>query len=302
MRAGAAAFLAKPVELNALKIADTGKAGKTSWIYRGIFGSPAHWLGNRRKAVFALFVAGVIPCAVLGAQDSAVEDSVIAQGLAEMLQNARTVISNEQDLINDPQLGDKHLTGKVVLDRTVEHFLQATGIDPIKTEPGSREGRLLRAMMQAIVQVVDDNQATINAKGTGFKGFIPAVFGRLVAEEFGQLAKGEAEVKVTAPPELVRNRKARPDKWEAEVIKTKLLDPAWPSAALLRDSRYQWAVGIPGYGPGVLRTVLPGLSRHTQGRNGHHRLPQGRRKAERPGLGGQHHPLSLNRMVMAETQ
>jgi hypothetical protein len=223
-----------------------------SWICRGIFGSPAHWLGNRRKAVFALFVAGVMPYAVLGAQDSAAEDSVIAQSLAEMLQDARTVISNEQDLINNPQLGDKHLTGKVVLDRAVEHFSQATGVDPMKIDPKSREGRLLRAMMQAIVQVVDDNQGTINAKGTAFKGFIPAVFGRLVAEEFGQLAKGEAEVKVTAPPELVRNRKARPDKWEAEIIKTKLLDPAWPigqpySATVDTNGRSAFRVMVPEY-------------------------------------------------------
>jgi len=84
-----------------------------SWVCRAIFGPPAHWFGNLRKAAFALFVAGVMPYALLGAQNSAVEDSVIAQGLAEMLQDARTVISNEQDLINNPELGDKHLTGKV---------------------------------------------------------------------------------------------------------------------------------------------------------------------------------------------
>jgi hypothetical protein len=59
-----------------------------SLIYRGILGSPAHWLGNRRKALFALIVAGVMPYAVLGAQDSAAEDSAIARSLAEMLQDA----------------------------------------------------------------------------------------------------------------------------------------------------------------------------------------------------------------------
>ena len=68
------------------------------------------------------------------------EDSVIAQHLAEMLQDARTVISNEQELINDPQLGDKRLTGKVVLDRAVEHFSRATGVDPIKMDPDRGRG------------------------------------------------------------------------------------------------------------------------------------------------------------------
>jgi hypothetical protein len=153
----------------------------------------------------------------------------IAQSLAEMLRDARTIISDQQDLINDPQLGDKHLIGEVVLEQAVAKYSKHTGVDPKKLDPASRQGRLLRAMMAAIVEVVDDNQATINEKGTGFKGFIPAVFARLVAESFDHLAKGEAEVKVTAPLDLVRNRKARPDPWETEVIEKRLLDPAWPA-------------------------------------------------------------------------
>ena len=39
-------------------------------------------------------------------------------------------------------------------------------------------------MMAAITEVMDANQSTINAKGIGFKAFIPAVFGRLVSEAF----------------------------------------------------------------------------------------------------------------------
>ncbi len=176
----------------------------------------------------------------------------IAQSLAEMLRDARTVISDQQDLINNPQLGDKHLTGKVVLDQAIAKYSKDTGVDPRKLDPASREGRLLRAMMAAIVEVVDDNQPTINEKGTGFKGFIPAVFARLVAESFDQLAKGEAEVKVTAPLELVRNRKARPDPWETQVIEKRFLDPAWPagkpfSAEVETNGRPAFRVMVPEY-------------------------------------------------------
>ena len=46
--------------------------------------------------------------------------------------------------------------------------------------------------MDAIVEVTDANQATINAKGVGFKAFIPAVFARLVNEAFESRAKDEA--------------------------------------------------------------------------------------------------------------
>ena len=104
---------------------------------------------------------------------------MIAQSLAEMLRDGRTVVSNNQDLINNPDLGDKHLTGQVVLDQSVKRYQEATGVDPTKIDPNSRQGRLLRAMMAAIVASTDENQTTINEKGIGFKGFIPAVFGRL---------------------------------------------------------------------------------------------------------------------------
>jgi hypothetical protein len=180
------------------------------------------------------------------------EDATIAQNLAEMLCDARTVISNNQDLINNPEIGDKHLTGKVVLDQAVQSYQKATGIDPTATDLNSREGRLLRAMMAAIVAATDENQATINEKGTAFKGFIPAVFARLVSEDFNQRAKGEAEVKVTAPPELVRNRKAKPDSWEADIMKTKLLRADWPAgqsyaAVVDTNGRPAFRVAVPEY-------------------------------------------------------
>jgi hypothetical protein len=177
---------------------------------------------------FALFLIGMIVPASLGQQSPAEEDAKIAQSLAEMLRDARAIISNSQNRINDPDIGDKGLTAKIVLDQAVEIYKKNTGVDPMTIDPASRHGRLLRAMMAAITDVMDANQSTINAKGIGFKAFIPAVFGRLISESFARLASGEAELKVTAPPELVRNRKARPDSFEEKVIKTKLLDPAWP--------------------------------------------------------------------------
>jgi len=205
---------------------------------------------RRRHAVLALVVAGLMPSFAAAAAPD--DDMAIAQSLAEMLRDARTIISNEQDRINDSQLGDKHVTGKIVLDQAIASYIKATGTDPRKTSPESRQGRLLRAMMQAIVEATDDNQGTINEKGIGFKGFIPAVFARLVAENFVQLAKGEAEIKVTAPPQLVRNRKARPDQLEADIIKTKFLEPTWPmgqaySAKVEAKGRPAFRMMVPEY-------------------------------------------------------
>ena len=66
------------------------------------------------------------------------------------------------------------------------------------------------------------------------------------------MAKGEAEVKVTAPPELVRNCKARPDAWEADIMKTKLLTADWPkgqsySAVVDTNGRPAFRVAVPEY-------------------------------------------------------
>lgn len=189
--------------------------------------------------------------AVAGPAPSA-QDEAIAASLAEMLRDARTIVSNNENLINDPTLGDKHLTGKKVLSDAIALYRQNTGVDPNTIDPNSRKGRLLHAMMNAIVQVMDDNQMTINEKGTGFKGFIPAVFGRLVSEAYNGLAENEAVLKVTAPPDLVRNIKARPDAWEKEVIETKLLNPDWPrgqpfAADVSINGRPAYRIAVPEY-------------------------------------------------------
>ena len=117
------------------------------------------------------------------------EEALIAKNLADMLRAARQVISSNQGRINDPNVGDKGLTGHVVLEQAIEIFKKTTGTDPATVDPSSRLGRLLRAQMDAIVDATDANQGTINAKGVGFKAFIPAVFARLVNEAFENRAK-----------------------------------------------------------------------------------------------------------------
>ena len=183
---------------------------------------------NFARLLFGGFLIGGLVFSVAPLRAGPDDDADIAKSLADMLRAGRQVISNNQGLINDPNLGDKGLSGQVVLQQAIAIYKKATGIDPSSIEPASRFGRLMHAQMEAIVEAIDANQATINAKGVGFKAFIPDVFARLVNESFENHAKNEAQVKVTAPEQLVRNRKARPDPWESDVIATKLLQPDWP--------------------------------------------------------------------------
>jgi len=177
---------------------------------------------------FGLFLVGCLFSSVASLQAEPADDANIAKSLADMLRAARQVISSNQARINDPNLGDKGLTGQVVLQQAIDIYKKTTGTDPASLDPTSRLGRLMHAQMDAIVEATDANQATINAKGVGFKAFIPAVFARLVNESFESHARSEAQIKVTAPEQLVRNRKSRPDQWESEVIRDKLLQGNWP--------------------------------------------------------------------------
>jgi hypothetical protein len=183
---------------------------------------------------------------------SEAEDTRTALNLAKLIQAARSVISANQDLINDPDVGDKGLTGEVVLAAAIETYKETAGADPMSIDPDSREGRLLRAGMETIREVTDEHQDFINREGVGFKAFIPAVFGRLITERLGEKVGELAEVKITAPPHLVRNRKARPDEWELEVIETKLATVEWPRGQIFAESyesrgRDAFRVAVPEY-------------------------------------------------------
>src|ERR1700688_2912392 len=179
----------------------------------------------------ALILAANAPAASQTSED----DAPIAKSLATMLRAGRTVISRNQDKINDPKLGDKGLDGKTVLAEAVKIYRETAGVDPASIDANSRHGKLLRMEMDAIVEVLDVHQQTINRQGVGFKGFIPAVFGRLVSESFGRRATGLAEMKVTAPPKLIRNPKARADEWEGAVINDKLMSPSWPKDQIFSE-------------------------------------------------------------------
>ena len=137
------------------------------------------------RLFFGVFLIGCLFSFIVPMQAEPADDANIAKNLADMLRAARQVISSKLGLrINDPNLGDKGLTGQVVLQQAVEIFKKTTGTDPASIDPTSRFGRLMHAQMDAIVEATDANQATINAKGVGFKAFIPAVFARLVNEAF----------------------------------------------------------------------------------------------------------------------
>ena len=204
-------------------------------------------------ALFACASFGTaLGIATVGKAADESEGIPIAKNLAAMLSAGLIVISNNQTLIDNPDIGDKGLDGKSVLEQVQKLFRETTGTDPSTIDPNRRHGRLLRVEMDAIVEVMNAHQRELNQRGIGFKGFVPSTFGRLVAETFNRGAQGDAELKMTAPMELVRNRKARPDQWESFVIREKFTSPTWPkgepyAAVAESKGRPAFRVAVPEY-------------------------------------------------------
>ena len=110
-----------------------------------------------------------------------IESGETAALLAGFLRAGRKVISRHQALINDPKGGDKGLSGERILRETVEQFESAQGIELKSVDPQSPSGKLIQVLMDSIDDVMVENQSAVNAEGVGLKGFLPAVFARLVA-------------------------------------------------------------------------------------------------------------------------
>jgi len=185
------------------------------------------------------------------AQDNK-QDMEIALSLANTLRAARTVIANSQTLINDASIEDKGLTGEKVVKETVSRIKKDWNKDLDQLNSESRQGQLVASLLESIDEVMSDNQQTINRPGVGFKGFVPAVFARLVNERFLEKSGQYAKIKVTAPLDLVRNRKARPDKWERRVIEEKFASDQWQRGEIFAEisdsaNRMAFRMMVPEY-------------------------------------------------------
>lgn len=198
--------------------------------------------------VIAVATALYLPTAGSAAET----DEEIALSVATLLRSARAIISDKQAHINDPNVGDKGLSSDVVMKVTRENYKKAAGKDLDSIDPAGRHGQLIAAELEAIAAVMDEAQTTINAKGVGLKGFLPAVFARLVTEKFRAAVGDKASLKLTAPKNYLRNRANRPDKWESEIIETMFRSPTHEkgkphSATMEVDGKQAFRLILPEY-------------------------------------------------------
>ncbi len=148
--------------------------------------------------------------------------------LAILLDAGRVTVGANQPLINDASKGDKGFTPEVFEKQLIEKFKARSGVD-LANLKGAKVPETAKTLLPELVaaskKTVADNQANINRKGVGFKGFTPAHFGTQAAAQFS--AKTGICLKQTTMDSLLRNPKNKADEFEAGVLK-RFSDPSYP--------------------------------------------------------------------------
>ena len=136
-----------------------------------------------------------------------------ARLIAEVMIVGRDIVSRHQTQINDPDGEDKGFSGDYFRRALSHEFERSTGQAPERIEhEGVRD--MVLASIDAAVAAVERSQAMINAPDRAFKGFIPALFGRLT----GQILASNSDIVIKQTTFLPRNSYNTPDAYELGVL------------------------------------------------------------------------------------
>ncbi len=94
-----------------------------------------------RKLMFSglilMFTIGISAAQVYTVDEKDLEKQ--ADLVAKLMVSCRAIIAQNQELINDPEKGDKGFTGEIYVGKVKEHFKNATGIDVFESDASSSD-------------------------------------------------------------------------------------------------------------------------------------------------------------------
>ena len=137
-------------------------AFKTAWVQRFFSRQLLHAARITVAVLSTLFFISPVQ------GDNADSDLETALYMADVLRAARSEIASQQPNINNELLGDKGLSGSVLIERTLARLKEAGKPDPLQFPPDSRAGKIINAQLSAMEEIIDENQALINQQGVGF--------------------------------------------------------------------------------------------------------------------------------------
>jgi len=165
------------------------------------------------KKIFITVVVFVM-CLQGVAKVPAAKAEVTAKMIASMIVAGRGVVASNQRLINDPKKGNKGFTPEVVKKEMIKRFEMSTGKKINSLDSDVK--KVVEMVLKAAMKSVKVNQTKINEKGKGYKGYIPAVFGRETGQIMQSLMYGDISIKQTT--HKVRNQYNKPDEFESGVL------------------------------------------------------------------------------------
>lgn len=136
-----------------------------------------------------------------------------ARYIADVIVAGRGIVASNQGRINDPEKGDKGFTPDKVAEMIRAKFKEMTGTNVDALPSDTRD--IVEEVINAAKLSIQMNQPRINEKGKGYKGYIPAVFGR----ETGQILKGKCNIFIKQTTFKYRNAYNQPDPFEQKVLK-----------------------------------------------------------------------------------
>lgn len=187
----------------------------------------------RSAAVLATVLVAWTAGVVVAAKKGSDEKLELLKLLERMVAVGRTVVSDNQKLINDPEKADKGFDAES-FETDVKTQLRETekiNLDALLKRKG-QTGQAATMMLSSMKQVITEAQPLINKQGMGFKGFLPAVFARRTLETFNERGIG-IKGKLTA--KIFRNAKNAPDDWEKNAIE-RFMDAKYPVGKAIAET------------------------------------------------------------------
>jgi len=193
--------------------------------------------------IIALLLFSGSPCQ---ANDySAEQKAAMAKEFADLFMAFKVSIFKLQGHINNPEIGDKGLSGAKMVEHAKREYRELTGRDfVLSSNPDLLSAQL--DLFQATNSIMQKMAPVINRKGLGFKGFITAIFVRMVAKEFSSRSS-RWNFKFTAPNDLLRSQANAADNWESLVFSDKFRQANWKAEDNYSEHTavgYRWMMPI----------------------------------------------------------
>ncbi len=185
---------------------------------------------RKHSTPLALLLACVLGLGVPATPAMAMTENealVVARFLALLLDSGRVVLASHQTTINDSSKGQKGFTPQLFEQQVVEEFQRRSGgidLRHLDASPVSPQGQaLLKGLLEAGTEVIQERQAIINERFLGYKNVIPATWGTWTSEKFSM--RNQMLLKQTALD--FRNPNNAPDAFEADML-AKFASPTYP--------------------------------------------------------------------------